>query len=73
MHCTTCGWPLAETSVVSAHRTSEGLVCYRRCVCGRITIRLRPPSRAAATGAAATSAPVLAEVLAASGGQRLAG
>ncbi|MDT7686434.1 MAG: hypothetical protein QOG57_6744 [Pseudonocardiales bacterium] len=71
MQCTACGWPLAETSVVSAHRTSEGLVCYRRCVCGRITIRLRPPRRAA--GAASTSAPAPAEVLAASGGQRLAG
>ncbi|HEY2096784.1 MAG TPA: hypothetical protein VGH72_10000 [Pseudonocardia sp.] len=47
MQCTACGWPLAETSVVSAHRTSEGLVCYQRCVCGRITIRLRPPRRAA--------------------------
>jgi hypothetical protein len=47
MHCTACGWPLAETSVVSAHRTSEGLVCYQRCVCGRITIRLRRPRRAA--------------------------
>jgi hypothetical protein len=67
MRCTSCGWPLAEASMVSAHRTSEGVVRYQRCVCGRITIRLRPPSGTA--GAAGTSA----EVLAGSGGQRLAG
>jgi hypothetical protein len=68
MRCTACGWPLAETQLVSAHRTSEGLVCYRRCVCGQITIRLRPPGGTAAGGSTAP-----AEVLAASGGQQLAG
>jgi hypothetical protein len=41
MRCTECGWPLAETELVSTHRTSEGFVSYRRCMCGRITIQLR--------------------------------
>jgi len=30
-----------ETELVSTHRTSEGFVSYRRCMCGQITIQLR--------------------------------
>ncbi|WP_185845966.1 hypothetical protein [Kibdelosporangium aridum] len=31
--CPSCAWPIAELST-SAHRTSEGVVDYRQCVCG---------------------------------------
>jgi hypothetical protein len=31
--CPRCGWPADDLSA-SAHRTSEGVVTYRRCVCG---------------------------------------
>ncbi|HTF52949.1 MAG TPA: hypothetical protein VK735_36350 [Pseudonocardia sp.] len=51
MRCTECGWPLAETELVSIHRTSEGFVSYRRCMCGRITIQLREQGASANAGA----------------------
>jgi hypothetical protein len=40
MSCPSCGWPTAETRVISRHRTSEGTVRYLRCVCGQVTIQL---------------------------------
>ena len=36
--CGHCGWPLEDTPALSIHRTSEGPVSYRRCVCGRISL-----------------------------------
>jgi len=51
MGCAECGWPLAETELVSTHRTSEGVISYRRCMCGRITIQLREQGGAANLGA----------------------
>ena len=38
--CSTCGWPLAETRVLSTHHTSQGWVRYRRCACGEVSIEL---------------------------------
>jgi hypothetical protein len=40
MRCAHCGWPVDEAQVVSTHRTSEGWVRYRRCVCGAVSIEL---------------------------------
>jgi hypothetical protein len=40
MRCAHCGWPGAEAAVLSTHRTSEGWVRYRRCVCGVVSIEL---------------------------------
>lgn len=40
MCCARCGWPGDEATVLSTHRTSEGWVRYRRCVCGTVTIEL---------------------------------
>jgi hypothetical protein len=37
--CPRCGWP-ADELAASAHRTSEGVVTYRRCVCGSWIVRL---------------------------------
>jgi len=33
IHCPHCGWP-ANDLPTSTHRTSQGTVHYRRCVCG---------------------------------------
>jgi len=51
MRCTECGWPLAETELVSTHRTSEGFVSYRRCICGGFTIQLHVGGASANAGA----------------------
>jgi hypothetical protein len=40
MRCARCGWPGDETVVLSTHRTSDGWVRYRRCVCGAVAIEL---------------------------------
>ncbi|HLU55061.1 MAG TPA: hypothetical protein VKZ81_06335 [Pseudonocardia sp.] len=40
MRCTRCGWPSDEAAVLSTHRTSEGWVRYRRCICGDVSIEL---------------------------------
>jgi hypothetical protein len=40
MRCAQCGWPGDEATVLSTHRTSEGWVRYRRCICGAVTIEL---------------------------------
>jgi len=43
--CPGCGWPLADTyEPVSRHDTSEGLVLYSRCPCGRLQVRGGPAS-----------------------------
>jgi hypothetical protein len=39
-HCPACGWPVAETfQLVSRHQTSEGVIVYSRCPCGRLQVR----------------------------------
>jgi hypothetical protein len=40
MRCAQCGWPTDEAKVLSTHRTSEGWVRYRRCMCGTVAIEL---------------------------------
>ena len=40
MRCAHCGWPTDEAKVLSTHRTSEGWVRYRRCMCGTVGIEL---------------------------------
>jgi hypothetical protein len=40
MLCKHCGWPANEASVLSTHRTSQGWVRYRRCICGTMSIEL---------------------------------
>ncbi|MBP2327485.1 hypothetical protein JOF56_007870 [Kibdelosporangium banguiense] len=37
--CPSCGWPTDDLPT-SAHRTSEGIVDYRRCVCGTWLVQL---------------------------------
>jgi hypothetical protein len=38
--CLSCGWPTAEPyEIVSRHMTSEGLIMWTRCVCGRLEVR----------------------------------
>ncbi|MEK6438072.1 hypothetical protein [Pseudonocardia sp. T1-2H] len=39
MRCTRCGWPTDEARTLSTHRTSEGWVRYRLCVCGAVSIQ----------------------------------
>jgi hypothetical protein len=36
--CPPCGRSSSEISLVSAHRTSEGVLEYRRCRCGTISM-----------------------------------
>lgn len=36
--CAPCGRPLDDTPALSSHRTSQGLISYRRCACGRISV-----------------------------------
>lgn len=38
LRCRQCGGPLDDTTPLSVHRSSEGLVRYRRCPCGRISM-----------------------------------
>ncbi|MGC7096407.1 hypothetical protein ACPZ19_17155 [Amycolatopsis lurida] len=38
--CPRCGWPAEETTPDSRHRTGDGTLCYRRCVCGSWLVRL---------------------------------
>lgn len=38
--CHGCGERRRITTVVSAHRTSQGTVVYDRCRCGRVGVRL---------------------------------
>ena len=39
-YCPQCGWPDAHLyEVVSRHRTTEGVIVYTRCVCGRLQVR----------------------------------
>lgn len=38
--CPECGWPEAETyEIVSRHWTTEGVIAYSRCPCGRLQVR----------------------------------
>jgi len=49
--CHGCGEERRVTTVLSAHRTSEGTVVYDRCQCGRAGVRLvRSTARAEAPG-----------------------
>jgi hypothetical protein len=45
-NCPWCGWPTYEPfQTVSRHRTSEGLVAWTRCPCGRLrVVRAAAPS-----------------------------
>jgi hypothetical protein len=37
--CPRCGWPTAEPfEVVSRHVTSEGMIVWSRCACGRLQV-----------------------------------
>ncbi|OLT00365.1 hypothetical protein BJF90_35840 [Pseudonocardia sp. CNS-004] len=37
--CPRCGWPAAEPfEVVSRHVTSEGVITWSRCACGRLQV-----------------------------------
>jgi hypothetical protein len=37
--CPRCGWPTAEPfEVVSRHVTSEGVIIWSRCACGRLQV-----------------------------------
>jgi hypothetical protein len=37
--CPRCGWPDAEPyEIVSRHVTSEGLITWSRCACGRLRV-----------------------------------
>lgn len=37
--CVECGWPVDQPAeVISRHLTTEGLVVYTRCVCGRLQV-----------------------------------
>jgi hypothetical protein len=37
--CSRCGWPESEPfEVVSRHCTSEGVIVYARCACGRLQV-----------------------------------
>ena len=38
--CVDCGRPLSTGTVLSRHPTSRGVVGYRRCACGRITVEM---------------------------------
>ena len=39
LNCPCCGWPTDEPfATVSRHRTSEGLVAWTRCPCGRLRV-----------------------------------
>lgn len=38
--CADCGWPAEEARVLSTHRTSEGWIRYRKCVCGDLRFEL---------------------------------
>ncbi|ONI79760.1 hypothetical protein ALI144C_23720 [Actinosynnema sp. ALI-1.44] len=46
--CDTCGWPARDLPTVSTHYTSQGVLRYRRCVCGAWLVLLNgQPVRAA--------------------------
>ncbi|WP_432993237.1 hypothetical protein [Dactylosporangium sp. CA-233914] len=58
--CSACGRPAAGAAVESSHVTSEGIVRYRRCPCGRRWLELAALvllERATATLAARASDP----------------
>jgi hypothetical protein len=38
LRCGRCGRSLEDAAVASVHRTSDGLVGYRQCACGRISV-----------------------------------
>ena len=38
LHCGNCGRPIDDAPALSAHRTSQGPIGYRQCVCGRISV-----------------------------------
>lgn len=47
--CPACGWPdSSPVTLLSRHPTVEGTVCYVRCVCGSVSVRLEPHSTTAA-------------------------
>ncbi len=48
VRCTDCGWPLAEPAyVVSRHPTTQGVIVYTRCACGRLRVWLDRDSEVA--------------------------
>ncbi|ALG10174.1 hypothetical protein [Kibdelosporangium phytohabitans] len=49
--CSACGWPLHELPATSTHHTSQGLLHYRRCVCGTWQVLLDDHPLAAPTPA----------------------
>lgn len=52
--CPSCGWPTAETyTIISRHATSEGVVVYSRCACGRLRATLYATAANAALRATA--------------------
>jgi hypothetical protein len=51
--CPACGWPTAEPyEIVSRHVTSEGVITWSRCACGRLQVH-----RGASVVLRATSTP----------------
>lgn len=51
--CQQCGWPDTEPyQTVSRHTTTEGLIVYTRCACGRLHVRRHAPGQ--------THAPIIA-------------
>lgn len=38
--CASCGWPVAEAVLLSSHDTSQGVLRYRQCTCGRLLVEL---------------------------------
>lgn len=38
--CVDCGWPDTDAQVVSRHRTSQGMLVWRWCVCGALQVWL---------------------------------
>ena len=41
LQCGNCGRALDDAPTLSSHRTSQGPIWYRRCVCGRISVEWR--------------------------------
>ena len=41
--CPGCSWPDSDVyEIVSRHLTSDGVVTYSRCACGRMQVRFQP-------------------------------
>jgi hypothetical protein len=56
--CPCCGWPTAEPfQVVSRHVTSEGMITWSRCACGRLQVHRGGALVLRATGTARPTQP----------------